>query len=80
MLLSKKPINLLGSILCFMAFVVPKDLSLPYGGIFTYVFEHFGVNLDGNEYIFRQPFSNSFLDQLILSAIENECCHKSKGI
>ena len=78
-LLSKKPINLPGSILSFMAFVVEKDLSLPYGGILTHVFEYFGVNLDGNEYIFRQPFPNSILDQLIISAFENEHCRKSKG-
>ena len=62
-----------------MAFMVQKDLSLPYGWILTHVFEHFGVNLDGNEYIFRQPFPNSILNQLILSAIENEHRHKSKG-
>ena len=41
--------------------------------------EHFRVNLDGNEYIVRQPFLNSILDQLILSAIENEHHRKSKG-
>ena len=79
MLLSKKIINLSGSILAFMAFVVEKDLSLPYGGILTHIFKYFGVNLDGNEYIFRQQFSNLILDQLILSAIENEHHRKSKG-
>ena len=62
MLLSKKPINHSGSILSYMAFVVQKDLSLPYGGILTHEFEYFRVNLDGNEYIFRQPFPNSVLD------------------
>ena len=62
-----------------MAFVVQKDLSLPYGGILTHVFEHFGVNLDGNECIFRQPFPNSILDQLILSASENNIVVNPKG-
>ena len=62
-----------------MVFVVEKDLQLPYGWILTHVFEYFGVNLDGNEYIFRQPFPNSILDQLIISAFENELHRKSKG-
>ena len=42
------------------------------------MFKHFGVNLDGNEYIFRQPFANSILDQLIISAIEIKHRRKSK--
>ena len=35
--------------------------------------------MEGNEYIFRQPFPNSIIDQLIISAFENEHHRKSKG-
>ena len=46
MILSQKPVNLPGIILSYMNAVVKKDLSLPYGGILTHVFECFDVDLE----------------------------------
>ena len=79
MLLSKRPLNLPGTMLSYMAHVTSKDLSLPYGGILTRVFEHFDVDLDYIEYVLRTPFPSSMLDQLYLTTLEQETLNKSKG-
>ena len=46
MMLSQKPVNFPGVILSYMNVVVQKDLSLPYGGILTHIFECFDVDLE----------------------------------
>ena len=70
MMLSKKPMNLHGSILSYMYIIVSKDLSLRYGGILTHVFEHFEVDLECVEYVLRTPYPSLILDQLYLITLE----------
>ena len=62
MLLSKRPLNLPGTMLSYMAHITSKDLTLSYGGILTRVFEHFDVDLDYIEYVLRTLFPSSMLD------------------
>ena len=78
MLLSKRSLNFPGSILSYISNVVSKDLSLPYGGILTRVFEHFEVDLDCIEYVLRTPIPSTMLDQLYLTTLEQEDLSKSK--
>ena len=72
MMLSQKPVNLPGMIISYMNVVVQKDLSLPYGGILTHVFEHFGVDLDCTEFILRIPYPSSTLDEFNLTSLAEQ--------
>ena len=72
MMLSQKPVNLLGMILSYMNVVIQKDLSLPYGGILTHIFEHFGVDLDCTEFILRTSYPSSTLDEFNLVSLEQQ--------
>ena len=79
MMLSQKPVNLPGAILSYMNRVVQKDLSLPYGGILTNVFEYFNVDLECTEYVSRTPYPSSALDKLNLTFLEQQMPDISKG-
>ena len=79
MILSQKPVNLPGIILSYMNAVVQKDLSLPYGGILTHVFEYFDIDLECTEYVFRTPYPSSTLDQINLKFLEQHMPDVSTG-
>ena len=68
MMLSQKPVNLPVIILSYMNVIVQKDLSLPFGGILTHVFEYFNVNLDCTKIILRTPYLGSVLDEYNLTS------------
>ena len=72
MLLSQKPVNLPVTILSYMNIIVQKDLSLPFGGILTHVFEYFNVNLDCTEIIMRPPYPSLVLDEYNLTSLAEQ--------
>ena len=72
MLLSQKPVNLPVTILSYMNVIVQKDLSLPFGGILTHVFEYFNVNLDCTEIIMRPPYPSLVLDEYNLTSLAEQ--------